>query len=324
MISFFFYFSIPLFVSLIATPVFRKFALAHHIVARQNNRTVHAGEVPKLGGGAIFLAFILGLALLSIINLPIVLDNLYKLASLVIGAALLFIIGAIDDKHDLNCNLKLAVEIAVAILATTTGWRIDSILFPAFQDIPLGVLSYVISILWIVGVTNSFNMIDGLDGLAAGIAFIVLLLCLAISILFANALIPIISIILIGAILGFLKYNMNPAKIFMGDSGSLSLGFLLSCITLSTSTINPGRSVILIPFLLLGLPIADTFLAIIRRWNKGIHPFKADKEHVHHKLVNLGFSQSGAALALIGLTFILGIMAYLVALGINIDLKIVQ
>ena len=232
--------------------------------------------------------------------------------------------GAIDDKADLNCNLKLAIEILVALLAVSMGWKMDVLIVPAMQEIPLGIFAWPFSVLWIVGVANSFNMIDGLDGLAAGIAIAVLLSSMAISALFGGVLIPVIAIILAGALFGFLRYNINPASIFMGDSGSLSLGFALACVTMNASTMESGKTVFLVPLLLLGLPLTDTTLAIFRRWRRGIHPFHADREHVHHRLVNLGLSQSGSALTLVGLSVILGIMAYLVAQGIRMDMKLFQ
>lgn len=318
------YFLIPFLIAILATPLFKRFALQHHVVARQNHRTVHRGEIPKLGGGAIFLAFLIGLVVLAVTKPEMILTNVKMLASLAAGATVLFFLGAIDDKADLNCNFKLAIEILAASVAVATGWRIEALLLPAQQELTLGFLSYPISVLWIVGVANSFNMIDGLDGLAGGVATAILLSAMAISALFGNTLVPIICIILAGAVLGFLRYNISPASIFMGDSGSLSLGFLLACLTLNAAIFDVNKAALLIPLLLLGLPLTDTLLAIFRRWRKGIHPFHADREHVHHRLVALGLSQSGAALALVGLTFILGVMAYLVAHGIQMDLKILN
>jgi UDP-GlcNAc:undecaprenyl-phosphate GlcNAc-1-phosphate transferase len=318
------YFTIPLLTSLLATPLFRRFAISHHVVARQNHRTVHAGQIPKLGGGAIFIAFLAGVLLFVLTKPELALAHSKMVGSLVIGATILFFLGGLDDKADLNCNLKLVIEILVASLAAAAGWRIDTLLLPAGQELSLGVLSYPISILWIVGVANSFNMIDGLDGLAGGVATTVLFSIMAIAGLFGNALLPILSLILAGAVLGFLRYNINPASIFMGDSGSLSLGYTLACLTMNASAYDPGKAVFLIPLLLLGLPLTDTSLAILRRLRKGIHPFHADREHVHHRLVALGLSQSGAALALVGLTAILGVMAYLVAHGIQLDLKLLN
>ena len=119
-----------------------------------------------------------------------------------------------------------------------------------------------------------------------------------------------------------LLQNLNPASIFMGDSGSLPLGFILACITINASAVSPGKIAVVVPLLLLGIPITDTFLAIIRRLRRGIHPFHADQEHIHHRLVNLGLSQTGAAMFIVGMTFILGTLAFLVAQGINTDVRL--
>jgi len=322
MVDYLLYFTIPFIISLLVTPLFRRFALSHHVVALQNHRTVHKGEVPKLGGGAVFVAFLFGLAILWLTKTELFMQHIKLLAGLAGGATVLFFMGAVDDKADLSCNLKLVIEIVVATLAVSMGWKINVLALPASQDVALGVLSYPFSVLWIVGVANSFNMIDGLDGLAAGIATTVLLSSMAIAALFGGTMIPILAIILAGAVFGFLRYNINPASIFMGDSGSLSLGFALACITMNAATVEGGKTVFLIPLLLLGLPLTDTTLAIFRRWRRGIHPFHADREHVHHRLVNLGLSQSGAALSLVSLAVILGIMAYLVAQGIHTDMQL--
>jgi UDP-GlcNAc:undecaprenyl-phosphate GlcNAc-1-phosphate transferase len=244
-----------------------------------------------------------------------------EIAGLMGGATVLFVLGAFDDKMDLDCNFKLTVEILVAIVAVSLGWRAETILMPVGQKIHLGLFSYPFSVLWLVGIANAINMIDGLDGLAAGIAIVISIVTLAIAGLFGNPLVSTLSIILMGAIAGFLRYNMNPASIFMGDSGSLSLGFVLACISLNASAVEPGTSAFIVPLLLLGLPITDSFLAIARRLRRGIHPFHADREHIHHRLVRLGLSQPGAAMAMIGISMILGIMAFLVAQGIYADVK---
>jgi UDP-GlcNAc:undecaprenyl-phosphate/decaprenyl-phosphate GlcNAc-1-phosphate transferase len=324
MMNYLLYLTAPLAAALVLTPVFRRFAINHQIVARKNHRTVHQGEMAKLGGGAIFTAFLVGIVLVAVLSRNLFSQNLGAIVSLTFGAMILFFLGAVDDKADLNCNLKLLIEITAASLAVAFGWRIETLILPASLQINLGYLSYPLSILWIVGVTNSFNMIDGLDGLAAGIAVVVLICSLAIAVLFSNALILPLIFILLGAVIGFLRYNLNPATIFMGDSGSLSLGFLLACITMSASTLSTGASSPLIPLLLLGLPLTDTFLAIIRRWRRGIHPFHADREHIHHRLVNLGLTHSGAATTMVGLTLILGLMAYLAAHGIYMDLQLLK
>ena len=307
------YFLITLIISLITVPVVRQFALRYHVVARQNHRTVHDGEIPKLGGGAIFFAFVSGMAALLYFDQQLVAQFHRELLSILIGTTILFMTGALDDKVDLNCSLKFGVELLVAALAVSMGWRVETLILPGAGELHLGLFSYPFSMLWMVGVANAFNMIDGLDGLAGGVAVAVLLVSLSIAALFGNQMAPVIAVLLMGAVIGFLRYNLNPASIFMGDSGSLSIGFLLACITLNSASLAPGKTAFIIPLLLLALPITDTMLAIFRRLRRGIHPFHADREHIHHRLVKLGLSHSRAALVMVGWCLILGLFAFLVA-----------
>jgi len=303
------------------TPLVRMAARRLKIFAYPNHRTVHKGAVPKWGGGAIFFAFSIGVLLVYFIHPEIFAAGSSSLFSLLTGALVLFVMGSFDDRYELGCNLKLTVELAVAALVYAFGWRIETLIIPGFEDIALGWLSFPITILWIVGVANAINMVDGLDGLAGGIAVVVALVCLGIAGLYHNTLVIVLSVLLAGAVAGFLRYNLNPASIFMGDSGSLPLGFVIACITLSAASVAPGRVAVLVPALLLCLPLTDTTLAIIRRLRRGIHPFHADKEHIHHRLVKLGLSQAGAALFMVGLSLIFGILAYLLAQGMHTDFR---
>jgi len=313
------YFSITLIISLLSVPLVRTFARRYHVVAHENHRTVHEGEIPKLGGGAIFFAFVAGMAALLIIDPELVSRFHFELLSLLIGTTVLFLIGALDDKMDLSCSIKLTIELLVAGLAVSMGWRVETILLPGAVELNLGVMSYFISILWMVGVANAFNMVDGLDGLAGGIAVAVSFVSLSIAALFGNQLAPVIAVLVMGSVIGFLRYNINPASIFMGDSGSLSLGFVLACITLNSASLAPGKTAFLIPLLLLGLPITDTTLAVVRRVRRGIHPFHADREHIHHRLVRLGLSHAGAAMFMVAICLLLGVMAFLLAHGMYTD-----
>ncbi|MDZ7315970.1 MAG: undecaprenyl/decaprenyl-phosphate alpha-N-acetylglucosaminyl 1-phosphate transferase [candidate division KSB1 bacterium] len=309
--------------AVVATPVFRRFAVKHEIVARQNHRTIHKGQIPKLGGGAVIFSFLTGALFFYVLKPSFWAAKQAEIASLVLGATGLFILGAFDDKKDLNCNLKLFVETALALLAVHFGWRMEKLILLADRSIELGFWSYPLSILWIVGITNAFNMIDGLDGLAGGVAVVVLICSSAIALLMGNTVLVPLMLSLIGATVGFLRYNMHPASIFMGDSGSLSIGFLLACLTLGASSTTGSVSPLLL-FLLLGLPIVDTALAIFRRLRRGIHPFHADREHIHHRLVALGLTQPGASATMIGLSLILGIMAFLAAYTLYLGLHLMN
>ena len=315
-------FLITFLISIALTPAVRRLSGRLNIYAKHSDRTMHVGQIPKLGGAAILFAFYLGILLFLIFDRSVLNgDNLY-LASLMTGGFLLFLLGAFDDKYDLNCNIKLFAEFAVALLAVYAGWRVEVLLLPGAFELELGMWTYPVSVLWIAGIINAVNLIDGLDGLASGIIIVVLFISAAIAALFGNLLVASLTVILAGAVFGFVKYNLNPASIFMGDAGSLSLGFLLGCLTLKASEVYAGTVAAIIPLLLLGIPITDTVLAIVRRVRRRVHPFHADQDHLHHRLVRLGLSQSGAAMVLIGLSLIFGIMALLFAQEIRTEQRL--
>ncbi|MDZ7724832.1 MAG: MraY family glycosyltransferase [candidate division KSB1 bacterium] len=307
------YFLFTLIISLVTVPVVRQFAIRYHVVAQKNHRTVHDGEIPKLGGGAIFFAFVTGMAALLYFDQQSVAQFHRELLSLLIGTTISFMTGALDDKIDLNLLTEIQCRTFGRRARRFHGMAGGNHHSSRALELQAGLFSYPFSMLWIVGVANAFNMIDGLDGLAGGVAVAVSLVSLSIAALFGNQMAPVIAVLLMGAVIGFLRYNLNPASIFMGDSGSLSIGFLLACITLNSASLAPGKTAFIIPLLLLALPITDTMLAITRRLRRGIHPFHADREHIHHRLVKLGLSHSRAALVMVGWCLILGLFAFLVA-----------
>jgi UDP-GlcNAc:undecaprenyl-phosphate/decaprenyl-phosphate GlcNAc-1-phosphate transferase len=312
---------VPFIIALAITPLVRRMALRFGILALPNHRTMHSGKIPKFGGAAIFSAFLLS-AVLAVWAFPVQVGPFFaSIFSLLMGVIILMMMGAFDDRYDLNCNLKLVIEISVSVLAAATGWRIDTAILPG-AELSLGWLSWPITVLWIVGVTNAVNMVDGLDGLAGGISLVVSAIAMAVAALYGNHLTLIVAPLLIGAVAGFLRYNVHPAKIFMGDSGSLPLGFVLACMSLQASMTLPGKVAIAVPVLMLALPLADTSLAIVRRLRRGIHPFHADREHIHHRLVKLGLSHSGAAMFMIGLSMIFAVLAFLMAQGMLTTLRL--
>ncbi|MBD3383431.1 undecaprenyl/decaprenyl-phosphate alpha-N-acetylglucosaminyl 1-phosphate transferase [candidate division KSB1 bacterium] len=318
------YFLIALGFSFSLTPLVRKFAQQHHMVATENHRTLHRGRVPKFGGAAIAIAFAAGIAAISFLQNDYFMQNIAAITSLLFCSLVIFTLGSFDDRFDLNCNLKLLVELLAAFVVVYFGWRMEALVLPNLIRIELGWLSYPVSIFWIVGLANAINLIDGLDGLAGGVVVMTAIINIAVALIFQNVLAITLAVILIGAVLGFLRYNLNPARIFMGDSGSLMLGFLTACISLNAASVTPGSVILAVPVLLLALPITDTVLAIIRRLRRGIHPFHADREHIHHRLVNLGLSQAGAAMCMVGLSCLLGILAFLVAKSVYTDIRLLS
>jgi UDP-GlcNAc:undecaprenyl-phosphate GlcNAc-1-phosphate transferase len=322
MIEFSLYFFIPLAISYLLTPLLRRVASQWQILAQTNHRTVHEGTIPKWGGAAIFSAWLAGGLYMFLLDQDMVKVHSELLLGIVSGTLFIFLVGSLDDKYDLSCNLKLSIELLASLLAVSLGWRIEYIVLPGSIELALGIWSYPLSILWIVGVANAINLIDGLDGLASGIVIVVAFINTGIALLFQNPLVIVLSLILLGAVFGFLRYNVNPASTFMGDSGSLTLGFILACLTLGGASITHGKIALMVPLLLLGIPLTDTVLAIIRRLRRGIHPFHADREHIHHRLVYLGLSQSGAAFLMIGLSFLLGLVAFLIGHAIHTDIQL--
>jgi len=269
---------------LLLTPVVREIATIIGAVANQNHRTIHKGSIAKLGGIAIYLGFVGGVALIFALK-GIESEGTRMVLGLLVGATLMLILGIADDVRELSCYEKIAIQIFGALLAIFFGFQVQSIAIPFLGSFELGVLAIPLSVLWIVGLVNAMNLIDGLDGLAVGIASLVMLTTLISGVHGQNILIVALSGVLLGSLLGFMPHNYHSARIFLGDSGSLMLGFLLACLSLQGSRTPDGSVVILVPVLALALPIIDTLLAIIRRIRHHVHPFQADKEHIHHRLL---------------------------------------
>lgn len=304
-----FCFSIAFGISLAATPFV--ISLAHKIGAvdvPDSQRRVHKKPIPRLGGLAIFYGFLVALLCFAKID--------EQLRGILIGALIIVGIGIIDDVKQLRALVKLAAQLLAAVIVVFHNVRITAISVPAFISetgvLQLGMFSIPITIAWIVIVTNAVNLIDGLDGLAVGVSSIASFSLFFIAILGGEQNVAIISAALAGGCLGFLPYNFNPAKIFMGDTGSQFLGFMLSAICIQG--LFKGYVIIsfIIPLLILGLPLFDTIFAILRRaWNhKPI--MGADRGHLHHRLLDSGFSQKQTVAILYIIASILGISAVLV------------
>lgn len=287
----------------------------------EGKRRMHKKSMPKFGGPAVILGFIVSVIYLLIVmsmegSINLFADEEYgkKLLGMLLGIIVISITCIIDDIKPIRPIMKLTGQLLAAIIVVYFGVRIDDITLPFF-DIPElnEVFSVILTILWVVGVTNAINLIDGLDGLSSGISVISALSLLVIFVLNGS---PMIAILLItalaGALVGFLPFNFAPAKTFIGDTGSNFLGFSLSIISILGIAKTYTAVVIVLPLIVLGLPIFDTLLAIIRRIIKGKSlkaVFKADNGHLHHKLVNKGFSQKQAVLILYGISAAFGIFA---------------
>ena len=293
-------------VALIATPVVR--SLAFNIGAvdvPRDSRRMHDHPIPRMGGLAIFFGFILSVLLF----LPLT----TQLRGMLLGAVVIVILGIFDDIYALSAKLKFAVQIGAALIAVLMGNQIDYLSNPnIFSSDPywhLGVLSIPISVLWIVAITNAVNLIDGLDGLACGVSTISSMTMLVIALTVAEAQVAILMAALAGACIGFLPYNLNPAKIFMGDTGSTFLGFVLATVSIQGLFKSYAIISFAVPFLVLGLPIFDTCFAILRRLARGQSPMAPDRGHIHHRLIDMGFTQKQAVAVLYLISAILGLSA---------------
>ena len=293
-------------VAFITTPVVRTLAFRVGAVdVPRDNRRMHNHPIPRMGGLAIFFGFILSALIFVPLDAP--------LRGMLLGAVIIVILGIFDDIYALPALPKLLVQIAAATVAVLMGNQIEVLSNPnIFSSNPywdLGFLSIPISVFWIVGITNAVNLIDGLDGLAVGVSSIAAITMLAVALLTGNMAIAVTMAALAGACIGFMPYNLNPAKIFMGDTGSTFLGYMLA--TVSIMGLFKFYAVIsfAVPFLILGLPIFDTANAIIRRVAEGRSPMSPDRGHVHHKLIDMGFNQKQAVAILYAISATLGLTA---------------
>jgi UDP-GlcNAc:undecaprenyl-phosphate GlcNAc-1-phosphate transferase len=317
--------------SLLLTPILRTVSRRVGALDLPGERKVHDQPIPRLGGLAIFISFNLVLLIASQIGFFHFPQNFLKEIRfwwLLVASAIVLGLGALDDFRRMPPSVKFSFQIIAGLIVALTIYKIDMINLP-FGTIYLGIWSIPATVLWVVAITNAINLLDGLDGLAAGTSFIVCAALFGISLLQQNIGIAIFSVILAGSILGFLKYNFHPASIFLGDSGAYFLGFILSVLSLQGGLKGTTTIAILIPIIALGLPIIDTLLAMFRRLLKSLHimevdqeknvvkffyldgwsMFKADREHIHHRLLQIGFTQKKAVMILYGVSLILGGLA---------------
>ena len=297
--------------SLILVPIVKKIAIHINAMDEPNERKIHKVPMPRLGGLAIFLAFLLGYMLYGEIST--------QMLSILIGSFLLILVGIVDDIHSVKARYKLIVQIVAAAIV---------VLYGDLSFTELSVFGYniyfndffgaLLSIIFIVAITNAINLIDGLDGLAAGISSIYFLTIAIIAFILnrIGGLDVIISLIMLGSTLGFLFHNFPPAKIFMGDTGSLFLGFMISIIALLGYKVTTFTSLI-VPIVILAIPIFDTVFAILRRLIKGQNIGVADKEHFHHQLLKMKYSPTKSILIIYAIDIAFAAVSIFYILGDN-------
>ena len=295
-------------VSFLMTPVVKSFAYkVGAIDVPKDARRMHHKPIPRLGGLAIFAGFMVSILLFVDIRLN------PQMQSILLGAVIIVVLGVVDDIMALPAKLKFVVQIAAALIPALNGVSIQALSSPnIFSGNAYWVLDWLsipITVLWIVGITNAVNLIDGLDGLANGVSAVSAATVLVIALICSETQVAIVMAALVGACVGFLPYNLNPAKMFMGDTGATFLGFILA--TMSIQGLFKFYAVIsfAVPFLILGLPIFDTAFAMIRRVAHGQSPMHADRGHIHHRLIDMGLNQKQAVATLYVISAILGLSA---------------
>ena len=287
-------------VSFLMCPLVKSFAYKIGAIdVPKDNRRMHKKPVPRLVG------FIVSMLLFVKVD--------HQLQGILLGASIIVVLGVVDDMSPLRAYFKFCVQIFAALVAVFHGVVIQTLSNPnVFAESPywdLGWLSIPITVLWIVGITNAVNLIDGLDGLACGVSTISAISMLVIALLVSESDVALVMAALVGACLGFMPYNKNPAKMFMGDTGSTFLGYILATISIQGLFKYYAIVSFAVPFLILGLPMFDTLFAIIRRLAHGQNPMAPDRGHIHHRLIDMGLNQKQAVAALYVISSILGLSA---------------
>ncbi|WP_408955454.1 glycosyltransferase family 4 protein [Natroniella sp. ANB-PHB2] len=292
-------------ISFILTPQVKKLAFKLGAVDYPNQRRINKEAIPNLGGIAIYAGVIITLILLGYAR---------DFLAILVSGSLIFGLGILDDLYELSALNKLVGQIVIALIAIVLGLQIQFITNPWGGMYYLGWLSVPITLVWLVGITNTINLVDGLDGLAGGITIIASITLAIFAYQQGQILTVILTLTVIGSTLGFLRYNFNPAQIFMGDTGSMFLGFMLGAISISGALKSVTVLTLLVVVLALGIPIFDTLLSIIRRKLKGQPIFQADKNHFHHKLLALGLRQFEVVLII----YLISIFLSMVAIGVSL------
>ncbi|AIF53812.1 glycosyltransferase family 4 protein [Pelosinus sp. UFO1] len=294
-------FTVALAVAYFVTPRVKDLAIKVGALDAPDARKVHTRPIPRMGGLAIYAAFVLA-----------VLASMYvsrEIMGLLVGGTVILIVGIIDDLKPLPARVKLLGQIVAASVLVMFDIRIEWLTNPFGDMLYVEYLSIPLTILWVVGLTNTVNLIDGLDGLAAGVSTIASVTILLVALQQNFWTVAVLTAALAGSALGFLQHNFNPAKIFMGDTGSMFLGYMLAAISILGAVKSAATIALIVPIVALGLPILDTAFAIIRRYMSGRPIFKPDKGHLHHRLLEMGLTQKQAVLLMYVISGCLGLSA---------------
>lgn len=304
-------FAIALIFSMFLTPLVRKLALKFGIIEKSNPRKPHKKVITCLGGVAIYAGFVISLLLASFVFLRN-LDSFFlrNLVGLFSGATIIVVLGLIDDTHGTTALQKIGLQVVAALVTSVIfDIKITYLILPALGKIDFGILSIPITLIWVIGLTNALNWVDGLDGLAAGITSIACVSLLVIGWRGGELVSAVIITALMGASLGFLKYNFYPAKILMGDTGSNFLGFVLANVAIMGSLKSAAVLSLMIPILILGVPIFDTLFSVWRRVRLSKNPITPDTDHLHYRLIKLGLTHRQTVLVIYGVSGVLSLCA---------------
>src|SRR6201993_4535032 len=307
-------FAVSLISSFVLTWAVRNVAMGRGWAAPPiQDRDLHETPLPRLGGVPVFLSFLIAIAItwLASERFPALAAgfSIQSLLIVLVPATLIFLLGLYDDIYSVGPYTKFAVQGVAAIMLFAGGLRILDlpVLFGARH---LGwYIGLPITVLWVIGITNAFNLIDGLDGLAAGSALFSTFVVFVVALSSGSSQVSLLTIALAGAILGFLRFNFNPATIFLGDSGSLFIGFMLSALALEGAQKAPTVIAVAIPVVSFGLPILETSLSVLRRLISGRPVFIADREHIHHKLLQLGLSHRQVVIVLYAVSALFALLS---------------
>lgn len=312
-------FAVAALVGAALTPVARRLSFRWGAVSTPGGRHIHRHAIARLGGLSIFAAFLATTAVIATVEFAhaeLSAEQIRLGIGLLLGGALMFGVGLYDDVKQMRALHKLYGQIAAAGIAWAFGFRLDVIDLPLIEEFGTGIFSLPLTVIWIVGLINAVNLIDGLDGLAAGVVFFAAITNFAVAALMGTTFVGLVMATLAGAVLGFLFFNFNPARIFMGDSGSYFLGFVLAACSIAGPLQKASAAVSLaVPLLALGVPIIDTLLAMVRRFLERRPIFSPDRGHIHHRLLDMGITHRRAVLIIYGVTVLLCVGAIAIAFG---------
>lgn len=296
---------IALLASFLLTPYIKQLAVKIGAVDKPDKRKVHTQVMPRLGGLAIYLATMLAI----VCSMPITRD----LLGILLGGTWIVIVGVLDDKYSLPARVKLAGQVIAAVILVAFDVKIEWLNNPFGGYFYLEYLSVPFTVFWVISFINVVNLIDGLDGLAAGVSGIASITVILVAVHQGYFPVATLTAALAGGIIGFIHYNFNPATIFMGDTGSMFIGYMLAAISIFGAVKSAATIALLVPAIALGLPIMDTAFAILRRYSNGRPIFQPDKGHLHHRLLAMGLSQRQAVLLMYGISIVLCLAAFVLA-----------